>query len=150
MERKQTEASPGTEEACATRAVRGVFHREGEYWTIDYGGTICRLRDATGLRHLAHLLARPGEKVAATELIRGGRRRGEKRSGGRAPTDPAVATAIAATQRARVRVTRTIRAAMRRIAAHNPPLGEHLTATIRTGVYCAYVPDRRISPGWEL
>ena len=47
--------------------VRQVFRREGEYWTIEYAGTVCRLRDAAGLRYLAFLLGRPGEKVPATD-----------------------------------------------------------------------------------
>src|SRR2546422_11002168 len=45
-----------------------VFHREGEYWTIAYQGTLFRLRDAKGLRYLAHLLQHPGRHFAAAEL----------------------------------------------------------------------------------
>jgi hypothetical protein len=29
------------------------------------------------------------------------------------------------------------------IGKHHPRLGEHLSRTIRTGTYCAYLPDPR-------
>jgi hypothetical protein len=38
---------------------------------------------------------------------------------------------------------------MGRIAEHHPRLGEHLNRTIRTGTYCAYVPDPHGPAGWE-
>lgn len=129
-----------------TRIACGVFRREGEYWTLDYDGTTCRVRDTTGMRHLAHLLARPGERVAATDLIRAVCRAWPAAEG----ADPEPGAAVTAIERARVRVTRAVRAAMARIAAHHAALGEHLAATISTGTYCSYAPDRRIAPGWEL
>jgi pimeloyl-ACP methyl ester carboxylesterase len=46
-----------------------TFRCEGDYWTLAFGGRVCRLRDAKGLHHLAHLLARPGEPIAAAELM---------------------------------------------------------------------------------
>jgi len=52
-------------EASASRA----FRREGDYWTIAYGGSIFRLRDAKGLEYLAHLLARPGTEVHVLDLV---------------------------------------------------------------------------------
>jgi hypothetical protein len=51
--------------------------------------------------------------------------------------------AAAASERARVAVTRAVRQAMARIDEHHPELGEHLNRAIRTGTYCAYDPDRR-------
>ena len=42
-----------------TRDGGSAFYREGEYWTIEYAGTICRLRDTKGLHCLAHLLSHP-------------------------------------------------------------------------------------------
>ena len=53
-------------------------------------------------------------------------------------------------ERARVTVTRSPRAAMQRIAAHNPQLGEHLAATIKTGTCCVYAPDARLLVAWDL
>jgi tetratricopeptide (TPR) repeat protein len=57
--------------------------------------------------------------------------------------------AASASERARVAVTRAVRQAMARIAEHHPRLGEHLNRTIRTGTYCAYVPDPHGPAGWE-
>jgi hypothetical protein len=39
---------------------------------------------------------------------------------------------------------------MARIRGHNAPLGEHLDRAIRTGTYCAYLPDSRVPVAWHL
>jgi hypothetical protein len=52
-------------------------------------------------------------------------------------------------ERARLNVTRAIRAAIANLARANPALGRHLAATIRTGRYCAYLPDPRAPIAWE-
>jgi hypothetical protein len=57
--------------------------------------------------------------------------------------------ATSSTERARVSVTRAIRASMERIAEYSPALGAHLEATIRTGTFCAYVPDPRAPIAWD-
>ncbi len=49
---------------------RSVFRREGEAWTLEFGGHPTRLKDRKGLRYLAHLLARPGEKVHVLDMVR--------------------------------------------------------------------------------
>ena len=46
-----------------------VFRPEGEYWTLAYHGTVCRLKDAKGLHYLAVLLGRPGRECHAVELV---------------------------------------------------------------------------------
>jgi tetratricopeptide (TPR) repeat protein len=55
-----------------------------------------------------------------------------------------------ASERARVAVTRAVRSAMTRIREHNPQLGEHLDRNVRTGTYCAYLPDPRVPVAWKL
>jgi hypothetical protein len=55
-------------EAAAPTASRNLFRREGEYWTIAYQGSVVRLRDAKGLRHLARLLAQPGREFHVVDL----------------------------------------------------------------------------------
>jgi hypothetical protein len=57
--------------------------------------------------------------------------------------------ARAASERARAGVTRAIRQAIARLAEHHPELGEHLDRTIRTGTYCAYLPDPRATVDWH-
>ncbi|MDR7420297.1 MAG: AAA family ATPase [Armatimonadota bacterium] len=52
-------------------------------------------------------------------------------------------------ERARLNVTRAIKAAMENIARHHPALGRHLRSTIRTGRYCSYTPDPRSPIAWE-
>jgi hypothetical protein len=52
-------------------------------------------------------------------------------------------------ERARLNVTRAIRAAMANLTRANPPLGRHLAATIRTGRYCSYTPDPRAPITWN-
>ncbi|MEX2395046.1 MAG: tetratricopeptide repeat protein, partial [Actinomycetota bacterium] len=46
-----------------------------------------------------------------------------------------------ATERARVNVTRAIKAALMRIQAVDPALAEHLTVLVRTGTFCSYATD---------
>ena len=58
--------------------------------------------------------------------------------------------AASASERARAGVTRAIRQAITRIGEHHPSLGEHLSRTIRTGTYCAYLPDPRAPARWAL
>jgi hypothetical protein len=52
-------------------------------------------------------------------------------------------------ERARVSVTRAIKAALARIAEHSPSLGRHLRATVRTGTFCVYEPDPRVPVTWS-
>jgi hypothetical protein len=55
----------------ADRGDGNVFRRDGDTWTLAFGGRSVPLRDAKGLRDLAVLLAAPGREVAATELVAG-------------------------------------------------------------------------------
>jgi hypothetical protein len=61
-----SQAGMGT--AAAPEASRNVFRLEGEYWTVVFDGSVLRLRDTKGLRHLARLLAHPGREFHATDL----------------------------------------------------------------------------------
>jgi hypothetical protein len=53
-------------------------------------------------------------------------------------------------ERARLNVTRAIRASVRRIAEHEPELGHLLDGAIRTGSSCTYEPDPRVALEWEV
>jgi hypothetical protein len=55
-----------------------------------------------------------------------------------------------ASERARLSVTRAVRSAITRIAEQQPTLGSHLSATVRTGTFCSYQPDPRLSTTWEI
>jgi hypothetical protein len=56
--------------------------------------------------------------------------------------------AASASERARSGVTRAIRQGIARIGEHHPELGEHLNGAVRTGTYCAYVPDPGARAAW--
>jgi tetratricopeptide (TPR) repeat protein len=58
--------------------------------------------------------------------------------------------AASAAERARLNVSRAIRSAMARVAENHAGLGEHLELTIRTGLYCSYTPDPRLSLTWSI
>ncbi|HYF28143.1 MAG TPA: hypothetical protein VD931_20530, partial [Baekduia sp.] len=53
-------------------------------------------------------------------------------------------------ERARVNVTRAIKAVLKRVAEHDELLGRELTATVRTGTFCLYEPDPRRPVTWEV
>lgn len=46
-----------------------VLRREGEYWTVDFGGDAFRLKDSKGLHHLAVLLRAPGREFHVLDLV---------------------------------------------------------------------------------
>jgi tetratricopeptide (TPR) repeat protein len=53
-------------------------------------------------------------------------------------------------ERARVNVTRAIRAALKRVEERDGELGSHLQATVRTGTFCAYEPDPAQPVAWTV
>jgi tetratricopeptide (TPR) repeat protein len=56
--------------------------------------------------------------------------------------------AASTSERARSGVTRALRQGIARIGEHHPALGEHLDHAVRTGTYCAYVPDPGAPVAW--
>jgi CheY-like chemotaxis protein len=58
--------------------------------------------------------------------------------------------AASAAERARVNVTRAIKAALQRLSAHHPALGFYLSRTINTGTFCSYTPDIHLPSPWKL
>jgi len=111
-----------------------MFRREGDYWTIAYDGATVRMRDAKGMRYLGQLLRHPGEQFHVDHLIglaAGAARRVDGSTGD-------------AAERARKAVTNRIRQSVARIRAAHAVLGVHLENSVRTGMYCAYRPERRL------
>lgn len=53
-------------------------------------------------------------------------------------------------ERARVSVTKAIKAAVRTVSVDCPALGVHLATSIRTGRFCSYAPPGREPPVWDL
>jgi hypothetical protein len=53
-------------------------------------------------------------------------------------------------ERTRQRIGKAIRSALRGIREHDPSLAHHLSSCIRTGYYCAYLPDPHQPISWKL
>lgn len=191
----------------------GVLRMEGDYWSVVFEGDAFRVKDSKGIRHIARLLAVPGQEIHALALVgsdsapAGRLQRAiepESSVGGLGDAgdvidgqakaayrqriadlreeideadswnDPERAArareelefvarelsaavglggrsrkAAAAAERARVNVTRAIKAAVARLAEHSPGLGAHLEQTVRTGTFCSYTPDPRLPMSWH-
>ncbi|MFN2525033.1 MAG: AAA family ATPase, partial [Actinomycetota bacterium] len=50
---------------------------------------------------------------------------------------------------ARSSVTKAVKNTLAKLELHHPELGEHLGATVKTGVYCSYTPDPRAPISWQ-
>jgi len=194
-----------------------VFQREGDFWTIAHDGKLSRLRNIKGLGYLAHLLARPGERIHVIDLVaavEGGasilnadaalgqglsvdrglgdagealdaqareeyrRRQAELRTeleGAERDNDPGRVEAArhefdlindelsaavgkggrgrksyAHSERARSLVTKHIRSAVDLIGKNDQRLGRHLSRSVHTGSYCAYLPEPSERIEWQV
>jgi len=56
----------------------------------------------------------------------------------------------AETERARGPVSKSIRKSLERIRRSHRELGDHLSTCIRTGYFCAYLPDPGRQPSWRI
>jgi hypothetical protein len=50
---------------------QAIFRKEGEYWSVGYGGNSFRLKDTKGLGYLAHLLRHPATEFHVLDLVGG-------------------------------------------------------------------------------
>src|SRR5579862_974699 len=71
--RNARSASAGTGEPSPSvrAAQKGVFRKEGEYWTVGYGEKAFRLKETKGLRYLAYLLRHPAAEFHVLDLVGG-------------------------------------------------------------------------------
>jgi DNA-binding response OmpR family regulator len=198
-----------------------VFRQEGDYWTLAYQGSVCRLKDLKGLHYLAFLLDRPGEACHVVALVTAvdhpqgppatpalsadqlathhvhvdglgdagtvldpqakaayKRRLDELQAHveeaqrwndlARVTTAQAeiefltaeLAAAVglggrdrrvaSSTERARLIVTKAIRASLHKLRDNHPALGHHLATSITTGTFCTYTPDPTAPLSWQL
>src|SRR5208283_1368171 len=73
----QTQYREAVETAVATvfqstsLSEQAIFRKEGEYWTVGYGGKAFRLKDTKGRGYLAHLLRHPGTEFHVLDLVGG-------------------------------------------------------------------------------
>jgi hypothetical protein len=189
-----------------------VLRREGQYWTIAYGGRTARLHDLRGLHYIADLLASPGREFHALDLLTAHTGAGSREIGAHeldgvssAIRDPILDARakeeyrrrlrdlaeeleearswhdtarvskleaeveaisdelrrsvglggrdrqmLSPAERARVSVTKAIKAAIRTVEHECPAMGAHLEAAIRTGRFCSYAPPGQAPPRWVL
>ena len=50
---------------------KGIFRKEGEYWTVGYSGNAFRLKDTKGLGYIVHLLRHPTVEFHVLDLFGG-------------------------------------------------------------------------------
>jgi hypothetical protein len=62
-------AGPGNSGPSVGSGKRGVFRKNGEYWTVGYGGNAFRLKDTMGLGYIAHLLRHPPTEFHVLDLF---------------------------------------------------------------------------------
>jgi len=65
---------PDAPAADAGSVARGLFCKEGDYWTVRCGGKVFRLKDSLGLSFIAYLLLQPGTEFHVLDLGDGGSR----------------------------------------------------------------------------
>lgn len=67
-------AGPATRDPSDGAAPMGRFELEGDYWTIEFGGSVTRVADMNGMHDIALLLERPGSEVHVLDILgcRGG------------------------------------------------------------------------------
>jgi tetratricopeptide (TPR) repeat protein len=140
-----------------------LAHPEREFHALDLEGgeddPVGGVLDGAAREAYARRLADLRDELAEAEAFNDTGRaeqaaeRLEELSGelaGRVQGATASRRAGAAAERARVNVTRAIARAVERVAAVHPVLGQHLTATLRTGAFCCYAPDPRLPLRWQL
>ena len=120
------------------------MQREGDYWTLEFDGRVCRIRHAKGLSFLAALLAHPGSRISAIAL-----QRLAEDVGCPADVQPDEESP-GAWEKARLNVTRALRLQLRKIATYHPSAAGHIGAALRTGRLCSYAPDPKLLIEWKV
>jgi tetratricopeptide (TPR) repeat protein len=137
--RMRAPASGGAATAVGARAQarrrRAVLERTGDVWRVGREPATTLVRHSRGMEHLARLLASPGIAFAAVEL-----------AGGGAPGQADAATA----ERARLNVTRALRAAVAKITAYDDALGHELGSSVITGALMRYEPAGPAPTQWRV
>src|ERR1700730_15923697 len=64
-------AGSGDQRRASVLREGGDFRREGQYWTVGYGGNCFRRKDTKGLGYVAHLLRHPAAEFQVLDLVGG-------------------------------------------------------------------------------
>jgi tetratricopeptide (TPR) repeat protein len=206
--------------ASSSSPAENIFRKDGDFWTVTHGGRTFRLRNLKGLEYIAYLLAHPGVRIHACDLVamvEGRALHDAAASVGHAQAQGLVAasdlgdagealdaqavssyrrrlTEVRAelaeaernndtgakeraqrefealsdqlasavgrhgrvrrssshVERARALVTKNIRASVERIRRNDAKLAEHFASSIRTGAFCAYLPQLEDKQSWQM
>lgn len=132
---------------------------------IDSSGTVANLGDAGALldaKACGQYRARIGEMrdelaeaAQHNDPMRAARLRSELESlrdqiGAAVGLGGRVRKAASHSERARLMVTKAIKAAITKIRASDPSMGRYLATSIKTGNYCSYDPDPARPISWQL
>jgi AAA ATPase-like protein len=123
---------PSAADQHSARENVALLERTGDAWRVGAEPTVTLVRHSKGMSQLATLLAAPGVPFPAVDLV------------GCDGSDTSDA------ERARVNVTRALRAAIRRIAEHDPGLGRELGAAVRTGSSPRFEPRPLDGTRWRV
>jgi tetratricopeptide (TPR) repeat protein len=58
-------------QSSAPDPLKGALYQEGEYWVVELGGKIVRIKEAKGLTYLSYLLRHPGMEFHVLDLAGG-------------------------------------------------------------------------------
>ena len=206
--------------ASSSSPAENIFRKDGDFWTVTHSGRTFRLRNLKGLEYIAYLLAHPGVRIHACDLVavvEGRALHDAAASVGHAQAQGLVAasdlgdagealdaqavssyrrrlTEVRAelaeaernndtgakeraqrefealshqlasavgrhgrvrrssshVERARALVTKNIRASVERIRRNDAKLAEHFASSIRTGAFCAYLPQLEDKQSWQM
>ena len=133
--------------------------------SIESGGTAANLGDAGALldakacgqyrARIGELRAELAEAAELNDVSRAFRLRSELESlrdqiGAAVGLGGRVRKAASHTERARLMVTKAIKAAIAKIRTSDPSLGRYLASSIKTGNCCVYDPDSASPISWQL
>src|SRR5580698_10646468 len=63
--------NPGPNIRTTATPKKGIFTRDGEYWTVGLDGKTFRLKDSKGLGYVAHLIRHPSTEFHVLDLAGG-------------------------------------------------------------------------------
>ena len=115
--------------------LRFTFKQNGNGWHV--GDKIISPRK-TGYKYIHFLLRNPGKQIHCIQVYHLGN------------ADRNICLSGLNVDSARTNIQKRIKAALSDITDHCPEMGQHLRATIHTGIYSTYMPDPGFGPIWGL
>jgi tetratricopeptide (TPR) repeat protein len=67
--RQRKDSMAEVEPASSWSPAENIFRKDGDFWTVTHGEKTFRLRNLKGLEYIAYLLAHPGVRIHACDLV---------------------------------------------------------------------------------